>query len=871
MVLSVKGRRLLRGSIEFLNRQSLDRRLVILAGSVVGILYGGSKAPPTPERDGAETRDAPSPSRVNADDSPSARTTGADFGSWTEFDSFVRSFYGELAICDLPLPPGTNAIAVFTGARSFDVAAFPQIVLNAVPRLQGSVPCYDVRIVEFNGPRHFFATELEDRAEVYYARLSTESAFDSRAWSRARYGEPPGWLSDTELNDWYAARARERIELALTLVPSESFEDYQAEMLAVVTNGLAHGLFATNAVACTRVESLFGGSRFCTHWFSPTEQTLGLFARATLETNDVWECCGAVLAVDLISCANLPATTASAFLTIAAGGTDMDGDGLSDGLETLVFGTDPLRADTAGSGLSDKEKIYRYALDPRVADTDGDGLTDGEEVEAGCDPWTEDTDGDGIRDDEEVAQGSSPVDPLDFPPQWVAVRGDLPENEVKEVAKNVIVPARSVCFVGVFISSEEYPHWTGEQSQYNDVLSWNISLSGESNLVQTVLVNNEDIVWANATNQTVQGLANAVLKTGAVCMAGGSNLVASVTLRATNIADDALPSTVLVGVFPLLLIQANMPTAGGVANTTDLGTGTRRAFIGVDGKAYITGEPAAPQLKAGFRRLPHWVNVAWSGALTSERTERTDGIDDRTFIPQTLSATNRYDITAALTNEVIGGNCSLQFTVDDLATGAYPFRIRGKNPTDATAKAYLTNAVDEAFRDYAWKIAKHESKSGSRVYNQFNPSVGNFHELPNRGGGNGWGMAQIDRGSNGVATAVLYDWHENIRLMNEKLRYSLERTREFISSYREAYSSRSNWTEPPLTNILGTAVSAETWSVLIIYNGVGGIPWQTVGGQRFRSPLQFVPQTGNWIFHVNTINPTYVDQVIADSLRELVE
>jgi len=64
-------------------------------------------------------------------------------------------------------------------------------------------------------------------------------------------------------------------------------------------------------------------------------------------------------------------------------------------------------------------------------DTDWDGLSDGDEFYLyGTNPKSEDTDGDGIRDDVEVAQGSSPlVDDhvrlhVTFPPEGAAVRGN---------------------------------------------------------------------------------------------------------------------------------------------------------------------------------------------------------------------------------------------------------------------------------------------------------------------------------------------------------------------------------------------------------------------------------------------------------------
>ncbi|HZW11412.1 MAG TPA: hypothetical protein VFF69_16025 [Phycisphaerales bacterium] len=86
---------------------------------------------------------------------------------------------------------------------------------------------------------------------------------------------------------------------------------------------------------------------------------------------------------------------------------DSDGDGLTDGDETTLHGTDPFNADTDGDGLDDGEEIGAYATDPLAADTDGDGLSDGDEISlqafGNCpNPLLADSDSDGLPDDIEV-------------------------------------------------------------------------------------------------------------------------------------------------------------------------------------------------------------------------------------------------------------------------------------------------------------------------------------------------------------------------------------------------------------------------------------------------------------------------------------
>ena len=81
---------------------------------------------------------------------------------------------------------------------------------------------------------------------------------------------------------------------------------------------------------------------------------------------------------------------------------DSDGDGLPDGDEVNVYGTDPFEADTDGDGLVDGTEITMAdgggCPSPLVADSDGDGLLDGAEVGLGTNPCHGDTDEDGVPD-----------------------------------------------------------------------------------------------------------------------------------------------------------------------------------------------------------------------------------------------------------------------------------------------------------------------------------------------------------------------------------------------------------------------------------------------------------------------------------------
>ncbi|RWX48850.1 hypothetical protein VT99_10502 [Candidatus Electrothrix marina] len=84
---------------------------------------------------------------------------------------------------------------------------------------------------------------------------------------------------------------------------------------------------------------------------------------------------------------------------------DSDGDGLGNGEEVLVYGTDPYVADTDGDGLNDGEEVAYWGEDWN-SDFDNDGQINLLDYDA---------DGDGYSDGFEVGRGTNPGDPEDYP------------------------------------------------------------------------------------------------------------------------------------------------------------------------------------------------------------------------------------------------------------------------------------------------------------------------------------------------------------------------------------------------------------------------------------------------------------------------
>ena len=83
--------------------------------------------------------------------------------------------------------------------------------------------------------------------------------------------------------------------------------------------------------------------------------------------------------------------------------SDSDSDGLFDGLEVDIHGTDPLDDDSDDDGLNDGDEINTHNSNPLDTDSDDDGLNDGDEVNThGTSPSNSDSDSDSLSDNDEI-------------------------------------------------------------------------------------------------------------------------------------------------------------------------------------------------------------------------------------------------------------------------------------------------------------------------------------------------------------------------------------------------------------------------------------------------------------------------------------
>jgi hypothetical protein len=89
--------------------------------------------------------------------------------------------------------------------------------------------------------------------------------------------------------------------------------------------------------------------------------------------------------------------------------SDTDDDGLRDGVEVHVFGSDPAVADTDTDGVADAEEVQNVSA-PRLSDGDGDSLSDLAEILNETSPSAADSDLDGLPDPTERELGTDPND-----------------------------------------------------------------------------------------------------------------------------------------------------------------------------------------------------------------------------------------------------------------------------------------------------------------------------------------------------------------------------------------------------------------------------------------------------------------------------
>lgn len=583
---------------------------------------------------------------------------------------------------------------------------------------------------------------------------------------------------------------------------------------------------------------------------------------------------------------------------------DSDYDGVSD----VVENEDPSRSpfywqgdtDSDDDGLSDEWEIAN-GLDPNDAtgvngsdgDPDADGVSNFEELQNGSNPQSGDSDGDGVSDRVEIDQGSNPNNGNDG--------GEAPSDPLESVT---------------FKTGGDYATWRMEIRSLGprDTRTLTVSSPGfddfrtethklwrnnryEITMHHTASRPQDDPPWfcwealvdglpTTSTFEVLPGNQLGTRNTNDVSFVLRNHWIVDNTdgLLTTHLHSEGtnVVGTRKATLIPMELRQENMPNFEGAANTTDLGADYGDEVIPPGGVAYITGQPALPQLRAEFVGAPANLNIEWKLLVESERAER--GILDNRSYPatgfQTLAANQAWDIEALLAQDFVGGNCTLTYKIAGGAESTLQFYVRGKNPLDATARTHVTGHAKSASYPFAWAMVQHESRQGNRCYNQFNSGgdgPGNL-EMPNYGPPDGWGIAQLDRPLGVTAsTREVYNWQDNVEKFFDELDEKEAATNRFFAAVARTYPTDPDSSNPPAAfTVQGTATaySARQLSTMILYNGAAGTQNSLLrfsdahqAKQIFSNPWRFNPN-GNpkWTFQDN--QEDYAHDVISGEVDQ---
>ena len=281
--------------------------------------------------------------------------------------------------------------------------------------------------------------------------------------------------------------------------------------------------------------------------------------------------------------------------------------------------------------------------------------------------------------------------------------------------------------------------------------------------------------------------------------------------------------------------------------------------------AWIIANPSMPALSA--RVVPDLqpaVDVLWSLATTYPRR----GIlDDRNFPAsgrKTLPSNQIWDINSEFAGQFLGGDATLKYKIDDCAEQTLVFKIHGRNPLDATAKAYIISAQG-AVR-YAWAIAQEESRQGNRVFNQFNSGVTLGGE-PNFGGPDGWGIFQVDsRRGSAITTGEVWNWQTNVAGGIAELQRIRQEVPEYFNAIQRTFPTQ--WEPPPATYTPPRTTTTLTYleaAEITLYNGASVVRalndpfgetskyrscWRFLENNPSGQRWEFVPNENDYVFRV---------------------
>ena len=440
---------------------------------------------------------------------------------------------------------------------------------------------------------------------------------------------------------------------------------------------------------------------------------------------------------------------------------DSDGDGIPDGREVRLYGTDAHDWDTDGDGLSDFAELFVHGTSALNADSDGDGLPDGWEVQYGLDPLDAtddngadgDPDGDGFTNLQEFQMGGDPANPAINATQLI----------------HRLMHCRGDSSLRVDVEDSYNCGGTNPNRQeIEDIFSVGPLMHCGYLLSLTVEGRVEDHN-SGYDKVSVRAYTATELQSELPFFEGHNNG------NGCAMVDEQ--ATTNVWFWSNGSVRLRYDTADGLYHTDAYAEITAAAFVDVlevelkdganivndNGYVYINSTPQMPQITAALKPANLPGNAKWRLHIEYKRNPRNDDA----YYPgptaaswKTLLAGEVWNIADEFAADFRGGKATLYCEYQGLEF-EHVFHIRGNNPTEAAAEAEIGNNPW-----YAIPIARHESGTqNGRTYIQFNevgtlgPNPADFKHCPNFGAPNGWGIMQLDPPPSDEA---LWNWKQNI-------------------------------------------------------------------------------------------------------------
>ena len=293
--------------------------------------------------------------------------------TWADLDAVAAAgFAGLTNACDRHLA-GEPPLRIHEGFCTFDPDGdFASVTGRLAATTWFGVRVWQVSVAETADPHTWL---FADSRGTVFRTNEAPPACDQHAFVLAAYGAPPpGHLAGAALDRWYADRDRTQVRLEFALVAAPDWPLLQAARDAVAAGGSSAPRAPVRpadpgrlALAGLELGVAPAGLRV---WIYAPDAGIpvDLLRRSDFGAGG-WSLLETVRMSSVLDAVETAAAGTSAFFRAARADSDTDGDGVPDGREILLFGTDPLANDSDGDGRSDFKELYVCATDPRDADT----------------------------------------------------------------------------------------------------------------------------------------------------------------------------------------------------------------------------------------------------------------------------------------------------------------------------------------------------------------------------------------------------------------------------------------------------------------------------------------------------------------------